>query len=177
MPEIRDKDAGAASLLLAELALDQKRRGKTVRDYQDALDRQFGYFCNKLVNIAMSGIEGKQQMTRMLDALRKSPLREIGGLAVSKFEDLRSEACWMGSIKGATDFAARNFLLFHLGDRARIALRPSGTEPKAKAYIEVCCPPCGAGVGTAAWESTCRQVDEVAKNLSDDFLAKALSMV
>jgi phosphoglucomutase len=176
-PEIRDKDAGASSLLLAELALDQKRKGKTVADYQDSLDRQFGYFKNDLANIAMSGIEGKQLMTRMLDLLRKSPPKEIGGLAVTQFEDLRSEDCWMGPIKGATDNAGRNFLVFRLGDRARIALRPSGTEPKAKAYVEVCSPPCAPGHAATDWQKSCREIDAVAKRLADDFLAKALGLV
>jgi phosphoglucomutase len=175
-PEIRDKDAGASALLLAELALDQKRQGKTVHDYQDALDRQFGYFKNDLANIAMTGIEGKQLMTKMLDVLRTSPPKEIGGLAVTQFEDLRSEDCWMGPIKGATDYAGRNFLVFRLGEgeRARIALRPSGTEPKAKAYVEVCSDPYRQG---SDWQKTCRDVDALAKRLADAFLAKALGSV
>src|SRR5438874_3931586 len=145
-PEIRDKDAGAASLLLAELALDQKRKGQTVEDYLHALERQFGYFKNDLANIAMSGIEGKEQMTKMLDLLRQSPPKEIAGLKVTGFEDLRREDSWMGPIKGATDHASRNFLIWHLGERARIALRPSGTEPKAKAYVEVSSPPAKPGL-------------------------------
>ena len=56
---IRDKDAAAAALLLAELALDQKRQGRTLVDYLDDLNRQFGYFRNELLNIVMTGLEGK----------------------------------------------------------------------------------------------------------------------
>ena len=89
----------------------------------------------------MTGIQGKQHMARMLDRLRATPPQEIGGLAVTAFEDLRDEHGRLGPLKGATDAAARNVLIFRLGDRARIALRPSGTEPKAKAYVEVCSPP------------------------------------
>jgi phosphoglucomutase/phosphomannomutase len=176
-PQIRDKDAGASALVLAELALDQKRRGKTVQDYLRALEREFGYFKNDLVNIAMSGIEGKQQMAKMLDLLRQSPPKEIGGLAVTRFEDLRSEDCWMGPIKGATDYAGRNFLVFTLGDQARIALRPSGTEPKAKAYVEVSSAPCPPRTPPADWERTCRDVDATGKRVADDFLTKALGLV
>jgi phosphoglucomutase/phosphomannomutase len=176
-PQIRDKDAGAAALLLAELALDQKRQGKTVQDYLHGLEKQFGYFKNDLANIAMKGIEGKQLMTRMLDLLRKSPPQEIGGLAVTSFEDLRSESCWMGPLKGATDSASRNFLIFRFGDKARLALRPSGTEPKAKAYVEVCSPPCKPGTSEAQWQKTCSEVDAVAKRMADDFLDKALGLV
>jgi phosphoglucomutase len=176
-PDIRDKDAGASCLLLAELALDQKRKALFVQDYLEMLEKQFGYFKNDLVNIAMSGIEGKQQMAQMLDLLRKSPPKEIGGLAVTAFEDLQSEECWMGPIKGATDRAGRNFLVFRLGEQARIALRPSGTEPKAKAYVEVCTPPCKPGTSDVAWRETCNQTDAMAKRLGEEFLASALGLV
>lgn len=69
-PEIRDKDAGGAAVLMAEMALEQKRQGRTVVDYLESLFRQFGYFHNEIVNIAMSGIEGKTKMVRMLETLR-----------------------------------------------------------------------------------------------------------
>ena len=176
-PQIRDKDAGAAALLLAELALDQKRKGKTVLDYLEGFEKQFGYFNNDLANIAMPGIEGKQHMARMLDLLRQSPPREIGGLPVTAFEDLRNEDGRLGPIKGATDYAARNFLIFRLGDEARMALRPSGTEPKAKAYVEVASPPCKPGTSTGEWLKMRQEVDALAKRLADDFLSKALGLV
>jgi phosphoglucomutase len=174
---IRDKDAGAASLLLAELALDLKRQGKTIQDQLLALQKQFGYFKNDLANVAMAGIAGKEQMAKMLNLLRQAPPKEIGGLAVTSFEDLQNENCWLGPIKGATDLASRNFLIFHLGDRARIALRPSGTEPKAKAYIEVASTPCKPGTVDAEWQRTRQEVDTVAKKLADDFVGMALGLV
>src|SRR5262249_42330435 len=90
-PKIRDKDAGGGAVLLADLALDQKRQGRTVPDYLDELARAFGYFRNDNVPIAMSGIQGKQQMAKMLDALRAQPPRTIAGLPVTAFEDLRDE--------------------------------------------------------------------------------------
>jgi phosphoglucomutase/phosphomannomutase len=176
-PKIRDKDAGGAALLLAELALDQKRRGRTVLDYLDQLAREFGYFRTEGVPVVMTGIQGKQNMARMLDALRAAPPKEIGGLKVTAFEDLRDERGRLGPIKGATDLAARNFLLFRLGDRARVALRPSGTEPKAKTYIEVCSPPCAPGTSAEAWQRICREVDELVPRLAADFQRKALALI
>ncbi len=176
-PKIRDKDAAGAAVLLAELALDQKRHGRTVLDYLEALAREFGYFHNMGVPVVMTGIQGKQNMARMLDALRATPPQVIGGLAVTGFEDLRDERGRMGPIKGATDFASRNFLIFRLGDRARIVLRPSGTEPKAKSYVEVCSPPCPAGTSADAWQRSCREVDNLAQRLADDFVRKALSLI
>jgi phosphoglucomutase len=169
-PQIRDKDAGGAALLMAELALDQKRTGGNVIAYLDSLARQFGYFRNEIVNITMPGIEGKTLMRRMLDRLRRSPPCSIGGLAVSGFDDLLDENGWMGPYKGATDKAARNFMLFTLGDHARIALRPSGTEPKAKAYIEVCSPPMPRGMTDADWRKSCAVSDAAARGLAEEFL-------
>jgi phosphoglucomutase/phosphomannomutase len=172
-PHIRDKDATGAALLMAELALDQKRQRKTVLHYLDSIYREFGYFRNDVVPVVMAGIQGKQNMARMLDQLRKSPLKEIGGLAVTAFEDWRDEKGRMGPIKGATDAASRNVLIFRLGDRGRVALRPSGTEPKAKAYIEVCSPPCPAGASGEQWQKTRSEIDNLTKRLADDFMFKA----
>lgn len=173
-PEIRDKDAAGAALLLAELALDQKRLGRTLLDYQADIERKFGYFASTLRNLVMPGIEGKQNMARMLERLRASPPKEIGGLAVSSFDDLQNERGWMGPFKGATDRAARNFLVFRLGEQARIALRPSGTEPKAKVYVEACSDPCSTKTSATDWQKTCQNVEALAKRLADDFVKRAM---
>jgi phosphoglucomutase/phosphomannomutase len=116
-------------------------------------------------------------MARMLDLLRASPPREIGGLKVTGFDDLQDEKGWMGPFRGATDKAARNFLIFHMGESARIALRPSGTEPKAKTYVEVCSGPCPAGTSAAQWSKSCEEVAARAKRVADDFLQHALGLV
>jgi phosphoglucomutase/phosphomannomutase len=176
-PRIRDKDAAGAALLLAELALDQKRKGLTVLDLLDYLNKQFGYFRNEGVTVAMTGLQGKQDMARMLDALRATPPKQIGGLKVTGFEDLRDEGGRMGPLKGATDAASRNFLIIRLGDRARVVLRPSGTEPKAKTYVEANSPPCAPGTPADAWQKTCREVDELVKRVGQDFQRQALALI
>ena len=169
-PHIHDKDAAGAALLLAELALDQKRQGRTVLDYLDAIQRQHGYFRNEIRNIILPGIEGKANMARMLDRLRNSPPKKIGPFEVTGLDDLWDEAGWMGPFNGATDKQSRNFLLFQLGEQARIALRPSGTEPKAKAYVEVSSGPAASGMSAAAWTAQCAKVDSACKELADAFL-------
>jgi phosphoglucomutase len=175
--ELRDKDAGGAAVLLAEVALEQKRQGRTVPEYLDALARQYGYFRNEVLNIVMTGIEGKSNMVRMLDALRKNPPRMVGGVPVTGVEDLRDEDSRMGPLKGATDAASRNFLIFRLGDSAKVVLRPSGTEPKAKAYLEVRSAPWKAGVTGGAWDAACREIDALAQRVATDFLRQALGIV
>lgn len=179
--ELRDKDSACAALLMAEAALDQKRQGRTLLDYLDSLSRQFGYYRNELLNLVMTGLEGKQDMARMLDALRTNPPAEIGGLRVNRFEDLRDENGRLGPFKGDTDRAARNFLVFRLGGAdgltAKVSLRPSGTEPKAKAYIEVASDPRPATMPEADWEAVKARVDAQVQRLATDFLTKALATV
>jgi phosphoglucomutase/phosphomannomutase len=113
----------------------------------------------------------------MLDALRESPPKEIAGLAVTAFEDLRDEQGRMGPIKGATDFASRGVLIFQLGERAKVVLRPSGTEPKAKTYLEVSSGPRPGGASEDQWRQTCREVDDLTQRIGSDFLRKALGLI
>jgi phosphoglucomutase/phosphomannomutase len=176
-PHIRDKDAAGAALLLAELALDQKRRSQTVLDYLDRVAREFGYFRHEGVPVFMSGVQGKEQMARMLDRLRAAPPKEIAGLKVTAFEDLRDEHGRFGPLKGTTDRASRNVLVFGLGEAARVVLRPSGTEPKAKIYIESCSPPLKPGQSEDQWQQSCRDVDERLQRLSSDFVRQALATI
>ncbi len=96
---IRDKDAGGAAVLLTELALDQQRRGQTVLDYIERLQREFGYYHNVGIPVFMAGVHGKQQMGLMLDRLRATPPKEIGSMAVTRFEDRRDEMGRFGPIK------------------------------------------------------------------------------
>lgn len=179
-PHLRDKDSACAALLLAELALHLKRQKRTIPELLNDLNRQFGYYRNELLNLVMTGLEGKQNMAKMLDTLRTTPPKTIGGLPVVGFEDLRNEDGKMGPFKGDTDKAARNFLIFRLskdGIEAKVCLRPSGTEPKAKAYIEVSSQPMKPGTSDADWAKMCATVDTQVQKLATDFLTMALGTV
>jgi phosphoglucomutase/phosphomannomutase len=180
MAGVRDKDSAAAALLLAEAALYQKRQGRTLVEYLDDLNRQFGYYRNELLNIVLTGLEGKVNMGRMLDALRKNPPKQVGGLPVVSVEDLWDTEGRMGPFKGDTDRAARNFLIFRLagdGVQGKVCLRPSGTEPKAKAYIEVNGDPWKSGTPQSAWEAACAAIDARVQHVATDFLTQALATI
>ncbi len=177
---LRDKDSACAALLMAELALHLKRQKRTIPELLDELGRQFGYYRNELLNIVMTGLEGKLDMARMLDALRKTPPTSVGGMPVVSVEDLQDEAGKMGPFKGDTDKAARNFLIFRFaadGMEAKVCLRPSGTEPKAKAYIEVSSAPLKPGAGEEVWSANCAAVDARVQKLASEFLALAMATV
>jgi phosphoglucomutase len=175
-PQLRDKDAGGAALLLAELALDQKRQGQTVIDYLDRLAREFGYYHNSGIPVYLAGLQGRRQMTELLDRLRAAPPQQLAGLPITDIEDLRNEEGRLGPLKGATDAAARNVLIFRVGELAKVVLRPSGTEPKAKIYLEVCSLPCSTQE-TAEWRRTCQEVDDLAARLSAEFVHYALALI
>ncbi len=177
-PEIRDKDSAGAALLLAELALWQKRQGQTVLDRLRSLHRQFGYFRNILVNIALEGIEGRQRLNQAMDRLRRSPPAAIGEWSVVQFEDLWDESGRLGPCKGQTDRMARNFLIFRLrrpdGVQGKLCLRPSGTEPKAKLYLELCSDPPAADLPEPAWQGFQQGIDAAAEQLAATFRRLAL---
>lgn len=176
MPQIRDKDAAAACLLLAELALNEVRDGRIMHDRLEAIYRDFGYFRNEVLNIAMAGIEGRSLMTKMMESLRSNPPTSIASEKVTLLEDLRDPNGRLGPIKGATDAAGRNVLVFRLGESASVVLRPSGTEPKAKAYVEVCSAPAGK-LQIPAWQNVCAGIDARTQKVADDFLRIALATV
>jgi phosphoglucomutase/phosphomannomutase len=105
-------------------------------------------------------------------------------LPVTGFEDLLREDSWLGPVKGETDRLSRNVLSFRLkapgqanSAEARITLRPSGTEPKAKAYIEVASAPCPPKLPPAEWLSQCRRVETLGKQLAAEFIQQSADRV
>jgi phosphoglucomutase len=136
-PAVRDKDAGGAALALAELNAVLKSQGRTLLSELDAIYARFGYVSNRLVNTVMSGSAGLSRIREIQESLRREPPVEVAGTAIASCDDLLSEESWLGPIKSGTDAAARNVLVFTLADDSRVIIRPSGTEPKNKIYVEV----------------------------------------
>lgn len=135
---LRDKDAAGAAVALAEYASVLQAHGRTLADALRALWEEVGYVHNELVSTVMRGAAGKARIERIQASMRAEPPREIGGLRVTAFHDRADPAGPLGPIRSGTDAASRDVLVFHLGDVARLLLRPSGTEPKNKIYVEVC---------------------------------------
>lgn len=141
---MRDKDAAGAARLLAEMAVDEaagRFSGGAPRTLYGALTATWearGYVQNELVSTVMRGAAGKATIDRIQASIRANPPTVVGGLDVTSFADRADPAGPLGAIKSGTDAASRDVLVFQFGDRARILLRPSGTEPKNKIYVELC---------------------------------------
>lgn len=138
MPRVRDKDACGAAVHLAGLASELADTGRTFRGYLRDIYRVYGYQRNALRSLVMEGIVGLERIRRIQEVLRASPPAEIAGLAVRRFVDNHVVG---GPLVSGTDAANRNVLLFELeggeGRAVRLVVRPSGTEPKTKIYVEV----------------------------------------
>lgn len=171
-PEIRDKDAAGGALMLAELASRQAAQGETLVDALDELWRRVGYVQNQLRSVVMLGAEGRARIAAVMASLRADPPTRIGGLAVTAIHDRQDPHGVFGPHRSETDRASRDVLVFQLGPDARLVLRPSGTEPKSKVYVEVCG---DRGAADAAAERA--RVDAEVQRLANTFLADVLSRV
>jgi phosphoglucomutase len=176
-PEIRDKDAAGAALLLAELTALQCRKGATLLDYLDDIYRQYGYHANLLTSMVMTGAEGLSHIDTIQQRLRRQPPTHIAGQPVTHTIDHWDEHGPHGPIKSDTDRASRNMLAFRLDDGARVIIRPSGTEPKNKIYIEVPAPPLGSQAPRAALEQCKAATDASARHLADDLTRQMLALI
>ncbi len=174
--EIRDKDAAGPALVLAELAARVRAEGRTVPDVLDDLHRAHGVVVNRLTSMVMRGAAGQAAIERIQDGLRREPPAAIGGVRVRRFADHWDEGpgSRFGPILAETDRAARNVLVFELADDSRVIIRPSGTEPKNKTYIEASSGPLARGEDLAAVRSA---VAARARALEEAFVAHCLGLI
>ena len=129
---VRDKDAVDASLLICQMASAYKKQGLTLVDAMEALYRKHGYYENALMNFAFEGEDGMVRMGRIMDSLRAKKPEEIAGLAVTGWSDYEASTDSSG---GTVGLPKSNVLEFRLQGGAKAIVRPSGTEPKIKAYL------------------------------------------
>jgi phosphoglucomutase/phosphomannomutase len=176
-PEIRDKDAAGAAMLLAELAAMQRQQGGTLLDYLDAIYMRYGYYANLLTSMVMTGAEGLANIEKIQQTLRAHPPEKVAGFAVTRMIDHWDETGVHGPFVSDTDRASRNMLVFHVDNGARIIIRPSGTEPKNKIYIEVPAPPVGLQGSRQALTRSKTDTDAIAQRIADDFTRKMLAII
>ena len=173
-PDLRDKDAAGVALYLVELASQLKSEGRTFPEELHDIHKTYGYFNNRLTSMVMEGAAGIANIRNLLTKLREQPPTEIAGRKVLEFFDHQDESGRFGPIRSQTDASSRNVLVFHLEGNIRLILRPSGTEPKAKLYIEVSSDP---GQDETTLAQTIEQVDATAARIGKDFAGDALGRI
>ena len=136
---VRDKDAVTASMLIAEMAAFHFENGMTLLKALDSLYEKYGYFAEKTLNIVMPGIDGLENMSRLMTRLRENPPTEICDVKVLRERDYSSGKIIVPGLGfvGKTHISGSNVLYFELDDDTSFIVRPSGTEPKIKVYILV----------------------------------------
>ena len=135
----RDKDAIVAVEMCVEMAAYYAERGMDLYEAMEELYKQYGYYLNGTVNAQFPGEAGAKRMAQIMTGLRETPLTEIGGYKVVGVTDF-GKGAEMPRVSGlqkepAQELPAANVIEYRLEDDNKVIFRPSGTEPKVKAYL------------------------------------------
>ncbi len=131
-PAVRDKDGISASVIFADLAAACRSRGESVLDYLARLYDQHGLWVSTQKSIVRPGSEGAAQIAAAMVRIAESPPQAVGGIDVVAMTDYR-----VGAEQRPRYMAATPLVELDLGDRGRALVRPSGTEPKLKIYVDL----------------------------------------
>ena len=126
-PYVRDKDAIIGSMLICEMAAYYRSIGSSIKQRLEEIYAQYGRYLNKVDSFEFPGLSGMDKMAGIMNGLRENPPKEIGGYAVVKVTDYKKPE--------ETGLPAANVLIYSLEGGATVVVRPSGTEPKIKAYF------------------------------------------
>ena len=140
-PFVRDKDGIQAILLYTEMALFHFRHGRDLGEALEGLFKRYGYRLAVTKDIYFEGMEGNATMKKLMDGLHANPMTSFCGIPVAKVGDYKSQLMTdlkTGKSEPILGLPVSNVLKFFLDDNSTVCVRPSGTEPKVKFYIEVC---------------------------------------
>ena len=138
--EVRDKDGTQAILLYTELANYYKNMGLDLVEAYKNLEKKYGFYKSKLFNIYLRGENGKDEIIRILNEIRNDPILKIGDRTVTKIIDYKKQKIYEinnNIIKDYKELSISDVIKFVFSDDSNIEIRPSGTEPKCKFYIEL----------------------------------------
>ena len=136
---VRDKDAVTATLLACEIAAQKKQAGSSMFEYLQSIYQEYGMYREHLISLVKKGKKGAEEISEMMKTLREKPFTEIAGSNVIRFEDLQKQEAttFPSKTKETLDIPKSNVLIYYTEDGSKIAMRPSGTEPKIKFYMSV----------------------------------------
>ena len=125
-PYVRDKDAVIASMLICEMAAYYRSIGSSLKQRLEEIYAEYGRFLNTVDSFEFPGLTGMEKMAGMMASLRQDPPKDIGGIGVAKVTDYMKPE--------ETGLPKSNVLTYSLENGETVVVRPSGTEPKIKAY-------------------------------------------
>src|SRR5437773_11018098 len=129
---VHDKDGNGAVIMFCEVAAYAKVHGQTVDHLLDDIYSRFGYFAEKNGSLVFEGAEGATKIARLIKSYATDPFQEVLGSKVTSIRNFETD-----EIRDAEgeQIPKEKMLIFELQDGTRIAVRPSGTEPKIKYYL------------------------------------------
>lgn len=135
---VRDKDGVSAALLTAEMAAWCKAQGRTLIDELELCARRYGLYLSRQVSVTMKGLDGAEQIAKLMDGIRANPPSTVGAHAVLATQDLlgQKRRVRSGTLENML-LPSSNAFALELDGGSRIMMRPSGTEPKIKYYFDL----------------------------------------
>ncbi len=136
---VRDKDAVSACSLLAEICAYAKDHGKTLYDILMDIYLEYGYSKEVTINVERPGKSGADEIQQMMKDFRANPPKELGGSTIGLWKDFQTlDATQADGTKEKLDMPdTSNVLQWFCTDGTKVSVRPSGTEPKIKFYLEI----------------------------------------
>jgi phosphoglucomutase len=171
---IRDKDGNGAVIMFCEVAAYAKSRGQTVDQLLDEIYSRFGYFAEKTSSLVFEGAKGAKKIASLMKSYAFNPVTEILGSKVSNIRNFETDE--IRDVEGEL-IPKTKMLILELEDNTRIAVRPSGTEPKIKYYLFVRGQPASERFTSADLDRVKGEVEKNLENLWDWLRADAESRV
>ena len=167
---VRDKDAVSAISLLAEICAYAKDNGKTLYDLLMDIYIEYGFSKEFTINVVRPGKTGADEIKQMMENFRNNPPKELGGSKIVIWKDYLSlkQKDVQGNITKLNMPATSNVLQWFCDDDTKVSVRPSGTEPKIKFYIEVKGTMTKADQYDALDKAGCEKIEAIKKSLNLD---------
>ncbi|MDR3219040.1 MAG: phospho-sugar mutase [Dysgonamonadaceae bacterium] len=165
---VRDKDAVSACMLLAEIAAWTAEKGKTIYQLLQDIYVEYGFSKEKGISVVKQGKSGAEEIEAMMKNFRENPMLELAGskvIFIKDFAKLTGKDLIENEIVSLDMPTTSNVLQYFTEDGTKVSIRPSGTEPKIKFYIEIHSKVDAIEELQAAEKAAEAKIDEVRKSL------------
>ena len=165
---VRDKDSVSAISLMAEIAAWAKDKNMTMNDMLIDVYMTYGYSKERGISVVRKGKSGAEEIQAMMKNFRENPIKEIAGSPVVKIKDydsLEEKDLVSGAVTKLVMPVTSNVLQYYTADGTKVSIRPSGTEPKIKFYLELHDKLESAADYDAKNEWADKKLDQIAKDL------------